>query len=364
MATVGLCTSLLVLAVAAFVAICGWEQQSPKVLWYRASTSAKALYALYTLPKEHMDIFLKSYELFEKENYTGDEDGENIKGYYQVVNHLCAIGEVEKMYIPPVMDLNLGVFGNQMLWEEKGMADKLNVGAGKKVLDVGCGRGRIAHHVAKYTGAKVVGLNIDETQIRMAEELAEAEGMQGSQLEFVEGNYNNPLPFTNQTFDALYHVQALTYVQDLDKLLLEMFRILKPGAKLSFLDWFKLDNYRPDDPHHRHLLKETKAVIGAVRTPSPEEYTDALERAGFRVISSAEASTDGGHQWPLVKQMESFFVTAQAVVTFLTEWKVIPGHFKILLERLNEGGASFVESDKLSLFTTSWQIVAQKPEVK
>jgi len=364
MATVGLCTSLLVLAVAALVAICGWEQQSPKVLWYRASTSAKALYALYTLPKEHMDIFLKSYELFEKENYTGDEDGENIKGYYQVVNHLCAIGEVEKMYIPPVMDLNLGVFGNQVLWEEKGMADKLNVGVGKKVLDVGCGRGRIAHHDAKYTGAKVVGLNIDKTQIRMAEELAGAEGMQGSQLEFVEGNYNNPLPFTNQTFDALYHVQALTYVQDLDKLLLEMFRILKPGAKLSFLDWFKLDNYRPDDPHHRHLLKETKAVIGAVRTPSPEEYTDALERAGFRVISSAEASTDGGHQWPLVKQMERFFVTAQAVVTFLTEWKVIPGHFKILLERLNEGGASFVESDKLSLFTTSWQIVAQKPEVE
>jgi sterol 24-C-methyltransferase len=238
------------------------------------------------------------------------------------------------------------------------------VGAGKKVLDVGCGRGRIAHHVAKYTGAKVVGLNIDKTQIRMAEEHAKAEGMYGSQLEFVEGNYNNPLPFTNETFDALYHVQALTYVQDLDGLLREMFRILRPGAKLSFLDWFKLDNYRPDDPYHRHLLKETKAVIGAVRTPSPEEYTDALERAGFRVISSAEASTDGGHQWPLVKQMERFFVTAQAVVTFLTEWKVIPGHFKVLLERLNEGGASFVESDKLSLFTTSWQIVAQKPEVR
>jgi len=354
-------TSLVVLVVATLAGICGWNQQSPKVMWYRFSTSAKALYALYTLPQDHLETFLKSYELFDKENYTGDEDGESIKGYYQVLNHLCAIGEVEKMYIPPAVDLSLGVFGNQLLWEEKGMADKLDVGTGKKVLDVGCGRGRIAHHVASYTGAKVVGLNIDKTQIRMAEEHAKAEGMHGSQLEFVEGNYNNPLPFTNETFDALYHVQAFTYVQNLDKLLLEIFRILKPGAKMSFLDWFKLDKYRPEDPHHRHLLKETKAVIGAVRTPSPEEYTEALERAGFRVISSAEASTDGGHQWPLVEQMNTFFLTAQALVTFLTEWKVIPGHFQILLERLNEGGKSFLESDKLGLFTTSWQIIAQKP---
>jgi len=362
MSNVGLSTSLLGLVAAITIGTCGWNQQSPGVLWYRFSTSARALHALYTLPQEQVDTFLKSYELFDKENYTGDEDGESILSYYQVVNHLCAIGEVEKMYIPPVVDLNLGVFGKQLLWEEKGMADKLEVGAGKAVLDVGCGRGRIAHHVAKYTGATVVGLNIDKTQIRMAEEHAKAEGMLGTQLEFVEGNYNNPLPFANETFDGLYHVQALTYVQDLDRLLLEMFRILKPGAKMSFLDWFKLDNYRPDDPHHRHLLRETKAVIGAVRTPSPDEYTDALERAGFKVISSGEASTDGGHQWPLVKQMERFFLVAQAVVSFLTEWKLIPGHFKVLLERLNEGGASFVESDKLSLFTTSWQIIAQKPQ--
>jgi len=251
---------------------------------------------------------------------------------------------------------------NAGTWGEKGMADKLDVGAGKTVLDVGCGRGRIAHHVAQYSGAKVVGLNIDRTQIGMAEAHAKAEGMHGSQLEFVQGNYNHDLPFANGTFDGLYHVQALTYVQDLDRLLLEMFRVLKPGAKLSFLDWFKLDNYRPDDPHHRKLLAETKAVIGAVRTPSPEEYSEALRRAGFRVISSSEASTDGGHQWPLIVQAESFFTVVQALVEFLTRCGILPGHFQVILQRLNQGGASFVEADKLGLFTTSWQVIAQKPE--
>ena len=41
-----------------------------------------------------------------------------------MLNHLCAVGEVEKMYIPPVMDSKLGIFQNQMVWEEKARIGK------------------------------------------------------------------------------------------------------------------------------------------------------------------------------------------------------------------------------------------------
>mmetsp|Transcript_67045 Transcript_67045/g.187494 ORF Transcript_67045/g.187494 Transcript_67045/m.187494 type:complete len:363 (-) Transcript_67045:120-1208(-) len=355
------CCSILVVGVAALVAaMCGVTQSSPGVLWYRVSTSVKALHALFTLPQKHIDDFLGSYVIFDKESIQTAEDAQNIVNYYQVLNHLCALGEVEKMYIPPAMDLKLGIFGNQLLWEEKGMADKLDIGPGKKVLDVGCGRGRIAHHVASYTGAKVVGLNIDKTQIALGREFAAATNM-SNQLEFFEGNYNNPLPFEDATFDALYHVQALTYAKDLVALLKEMNRVLKPGAKISFLDWFKLKAYNPEDAHHKKLMREVKAVIGAVKTPDPEEYAAALAEAGFEIISSAEASTDGGHQWPLVKQAEFFFETAKDLVAFLAKYGLIPKHFDVLMQRLTEGGESFVEADKLGLFTTSWQIIAQKP---
>lgn len=227
------------------------------------------------------------------------------------------------------------------------MADKLDVGTGKEALDVGCGRGRIAHHLATYTGAEVVGLNIDKGQIKMAKEYAQATGLLGSQLDFVEGNYNNPLPFPNVTFDALDHVQALTYAQDLVKLLTEMNRVLKPGAKISFLDWFKLDKYNPEDPHHCKLLREVKAVLGAVSTPAPDEYTSALKQAGFDVICSGEASIDGGHQWPLVMKADHFYQTFKGIVDFLVRFRWISAHFKTLLERLTQGGESFVEADKL-----------------
>merc|ERR1712012_512453 len=114
------------------------------------------------------------------------------------------------------------------------------------------------------------------------------------------------------------------------------------------------------NPHHQKLMAEVKPLLGAVWTPYPEDYARALNEAGFDLISSQEASSDGGHQWPLIMQAETFFVAVETLVDFLTAWKMIPGHFKILLERLNRGGKGFIEADQLGLVTTSWQIIAQK----
>lgn len=37
----------------------------------------------------------------------------------------------------------------------------IEAGPGKHILDVGCGRGGVASHIAKDTGARVTGINID-----------------------------------------------------------------------------------------------------------------------------------------------------------------------------------------------------------
>ena len=119
-------------------------------------------------------------------------------------------------------------------------------------------------------------------------------------------------------------MQALTYVKDLSALLKELHRVLKPGAKLSFLDWFMLEAYEDNNPEHRELLRKTKAIIGAVYTPRPEEYHAALEKAGyvakpmcvhakhsmtmgalhdrFDVLVSKESSLVG-HQYPMIQKV-------------------------------------------------------------
>mmetsp|Transcript_20006 Transcript_20006/g.27534 ORF Transcript_20006/g.27534 Transcript_20006/m.27534 type:complete len:372 (+) Transcript_20006:125-1240(+) len=328
-------------------------------LWYRASTACLALKTLYFLPQSTVDSFMQSYELFDQESVTeAPADESHIQNYYNVLNHLCAIGEVEKMYIPPIMDMNATILENQVLFERK-MARDLDLKPNAHVLDVGCGRGRIAAHVSQITGAKVTGINIDKTQIENAEDNA-IRNNTTDRLTFKVSSYNNPLPFQNEYFDGLYQVQALTYAQDRVALFKEMYRVLQPGAKMSFLDWFSLENYDPSNPRHVDIMNRVKPLIGAVATIPPQEMCADLEKAGFKVLVSENASING-FQYPLIDRADSFYRLLTSIIDCLVCCRVFPRHFKTLFERLTKDGQAFVEGDRMGLFTTCHQIISQKP---
>jgi sterol 24-C-methyltransferase len=325
----------------------------------RKSTALQAFWALYHLPKETVQSFTDSYDLFDGEVVT--DNASKIVDYYAVLNYLCSMGAVEKMYIPPIMNPRVGIFENQILFELQMMLDIDIIGANKqcRVLDVGCGRGRIAAHVATKSGASVYGINIDPTQVASAQANALKLHME-DRLFFREGNYNNPLPYEDGFFDALYQVQALTYAKDKVALFREMYRVLKPGSKISFLDWVRLDAFDPTDAHHQQLLLKVKPLIGAVNTPSPAEFTDALTTAGFQIIDQGDISQDG-HQADLIAKADDYFKSVTKWVRFLVATRILPKHIKVLFERFIKDGDAFIEADKLKLFTTSYQIIAQKP---
>jgi len=311
---------------------------------------------LYTLPPELVTSFLKSYALFEEEAV--DHDTENmIVNYYEVLNHLCALGEVEKMYIPPIIDSKAGVFGNQVLFEQK-MCKDIGADQNKHILDMGCGRGRIAAHVAQYSGARVTGMNIDKSQVANAKENAIARNME-KRLSFVRASFNDPLPFEDATFDGLYQVQAFTYVADYTPTFKEMHRVLKPGAKVSILDWFSYDAYDSTNPEHVDLLDKVKPLIGAVKTPTVTEMCEALEKAGFRIIVNENASIDGV-QYPLIDKADTYFKFGTVIIHGLVKIGILPHYFKILFDRFTQDGDAFIKADKMRLFTTCHQIVAQK----
>merc|ERR1719469_530828 len=100
--------------------------------------------------------------MFKMDSFTGTPDQiKLVKDYYETLNHLCSIGNYEKMYLPPLLDATKDTYSNQKLFERR-MASRLNVSQGSRVLDIGCGRGRIAHLVAAETRANVIGINIDQ----------------------------------------------------------------------------------------------------------------------------------------------------------------------------------------------------------
>lgn len=339
---------------------------------YKVGTILKSFKTLYTLPQEKIDAFLGSYNIYDHD-WSNEEDlirdmgpdyykevSRKLIDYYCVLNHLCALGQVEKMYIPPIMDMSKGIMANQVLFERK-MAQDLGLKVGDRFLDIGCGRGRIACHIAEYSGANATGMNIDSDQIASAKRYAQSKNK--SQVwDFKVADMNAiPLPYADSSMDAAYQVQAFSLSKDLPKLFKDIYRILKPGAKMACLDWFRLDNYDPKNPEHADLMRRVKPLVGAIGTPSIAEFVDAMKQAGFEILINENASI-GGIQAPLIENADNLFTWLNRLVNGCVKVKILPSHFKMLFDRLTKDGEAFVEADRKGLLTTSHYIVARKPQ--
>jgi len=311
------------------------------------------------MPTVKLERFILSFAMFEKDQFVG-EPGEIdlLTDYYSVLNHLCAIGNFEKMYLPPMYDENADVYTNQKIYERR-MARYLDIGEGDRVADIGCGRGRVAHHVASHTGAHVTGINIDREQIRQAREYAEATGMTGK-LDFKIANYNDPLPFADNSLDAAYYVQVLSYSTNLTAFFSEVFRVVKPGARVAFEDYVRGTEYNETDPHHRELKKQYEPVLGGVETSYPWIFKDAVERAGFEVVYHQDDSA-GKRQYPLLEKEKDFWLPLTNIVGTLHKIGLVPQLYFDVMERMTRGTDGLIEADRLGIVSCGYVTFAQKP---
>jgi cyclopropane fatty-acyl-phospholipid synthase-like methyltransferase len=112
------------------------------------------------------------------------------------------------------------------------------LGEGQRVLDVGCGLGAPAVRMARNHGCQVVGINISREQIRQGRAMVAEQGMSDRvQIQHADAR---ELPFGDGSFDAVVCVEVAGDIcvapGDKDKLVSEMFRVLKPGGGVGFSD--------------------------------------------------------------------------------------------------------------------------------
>jgi sterol 24-C-methyltransferase len=332
---------------------------APLLDTYRLQTRIRALRRLYTLTDAEIDAFMNAYILFDGDwsNDNGKRE-EQIVDYYNVLNHLCSLGAVEKMYFPPHLDKSVGVTGNQELFEKKMMGD-IGARSGARVLDIGCGRGRIAHHVATHSGARVSGMNIDPSQVSNAQEHAQRTGMQ-DRCDFRRASLNDRLPFEDATFDAAYQVQAFSYAKDKKAVFGEVARVLKPGGRFSYLDWVLLPAFDHGDPEHRDLVRRAAPLLGAVDSPRVAEVEHAIQAAGLRIVYSGNPSIDE-RQHELITGEDKYFQWLRRGVSAGATVRVLPRYFVPLIDRLMKDADALIEMDRRGLGTTCYQIVCEKP---
>jgi ubiquinone/menaquinone biosynthesis C-methylase UbiE len=118
------------------------------------------------------------------------------------------------------------------------LAELCHIDKGKYVLDVGCGIGRTACHLAR-NGCRVVGVDVSAKMVTRATERARGEGVSG-QTEFKVADAQS-LPFEDCSFDVAINESVLVFVSDRRKAVSEYVRVTRPGGYVGLNEssWIK-----------------------------------------------------------------------------------------------------------------------------
>lgn len=183
--------------------------------------------------------------------------------------------------------------------------DILQVKPEEYVLDAGCGSGLTACYLAKNSGCKIIGIDINSQMIDKACLRAEKEGVSHLTEFKVADVYN--LPFGNDSFDLII-AESITVFLDKVKVYREFYRVLKPEGRVADLEMALLHELPSN------LRIQMKDCFGPGTDPlSFEEWLNALKEAGFQdaEIKNPQALTNKANiimnelknDWLLIKDL-------------------------------------------------------------
>ncbi len=114
--------------------------------------------------------------------------------------------------------------------------DRLDLRAGERLLDLGCGFGRHSYEALKR-GGEVVACDLARPEVEQVRNLARLLAAEGEVAESVmaaavQGDAVE-LPFDDHSFDRVIASEVLEHVADDESAFAELARVLRPGGRLA-----------------------------------------------------------------------------------------------------------------------------------
>jgi SAM-dependent methyltransferase len=148
--------------------------------------------------------------------------------------------------------------------------DRLGIGPGTKVIDVGCGAGRHAFE-AYRRGADVIAFDRDAAELDSVDAILKAMAETGeapatASAQVVVGDALK-LPYADATFDCVIASEILEHVPEDDAAIAELIRVLKVGGTLAVsvprwlperVCWLLSDEYHSNEGGHVRIYQADK----------------------------------------------------------------------------------------------------------
>lgn len=188
------------------------------------------------------------------------------------------------------------------------------------------------------------------------------------------------MSFPENSFDAVYAIEATVHAPSLEGVYSQIFRVLKPGGVFGVYEWLMTDNYDDGNVQHREIrlgIEQGNGISNMVRI---SEGLAAIKAAGFELMlheNLAKRPDKTPWYYPLAGEfkhmgtMFDFFTIARMTwwgrglvhkfVGALEMVGVAPGGTQKTADSLARAADCLVAGAKQDLFTPMYLMVARKP---
>jgi len=303
-----------------------------------------------------------------------DEEGqhETVNNlYYDLVTDFFEYGWGRSFHFAPRVPGES--FKASLARHEHYMAHALGLKPGMVVADIGCGVGGPLMEIARFSGAKIVGINSNAYQLERARKLT-GEAKLTHLADFIHCDFLD-VDAPDESFDAAFSIEASSCAPDKVSIYREVFRLLKPGACFGAYEYCMTDRFDSGNSRHVRIKADIQLGGGLLIIDDEQTVDHALRTVGFEILETRDLSVPTGPSipWyqPLVGSGISFASfrssrvgrsVTRVTLKVLEALRIVPQGSVRVSDTLNLCATAMAEAGRLGIFTPMYFVHARKPK--
>ncbi|WNG48648.1 class I SAM-dependent methyltransferase [Archangium minus] len=160
------------------------------------------------------------------------------------------------------------------------------IGAGSRLVDVGCGKGKQLVELGKRLGCDLIGVDPLEQNLELAAERVWKESLQ-QRVTLRKGSIEK-LPLEDASVDFVWCLDMFNHVEDIEGAIAECARVLKPGGSMMNCSAVGSDLLEP-----REARRVTDRLGINLDTLSQERMAAAFQAVGLRIVEYGTTTDEG-----------------------------------------------------------------------